>query len=679
MPVLSKNNYEQYLKSILIRELPQTFIDAVHLTRRLGIRYLWIDALCIIQDSESDWQDQAGVMGEVYRSSFLNIAATRGVNPNAGLFVQRSSVLVTPLRVAVGSPDPEPTETYYDVGDESDKWARQILASTLCTRGWIVQERLLAPRVVHFGKEQIFWECVENRTCEESAYGTLSGFRHERADFKKWDPFADSIVELPGRKKLRLNYVWSSVKAMYGRESTEFTKNALKNDVQAFARAKAACYGDENWTKTHPLLLYWTRILEVYTRAKLTYNSDRLVAIAGLAKILSVRTGIRYIAGHWLHQTPRQLLWAFSKIPQVDQNEQYIAPSWSWASVTGGEGIGHTRLDPIVEANGAMDLIKILDVEVSGVRDEEEPMGQVKGGKLRVRGRLLPISLDLSKWPEGCSRKDMLVQYWQGSRQDPPENETFLVPIIFTRWNEKLPSSFANALILEAQETKGTYRRIGTARLSNLCTLRDVVPQLYTSASRYHEDSDDDATSDGDGDDDDDDNEDLPNPSTNKNRPDDHTRISPQEELHKKRISVLTSPQMKSNLERVRKKLGSSPSPSSSSSSSSAPNAMAAAGAANLLSRLEREIDRMPGRPPDLLRRTEADRVAAERDLRDHMSAQWGREVDITVVYRRNPHVRREVPRRHPRDAVAPHFYLDYLQDDEHSVRRYGNFVFDIV
>ncbi|KAJ2987847.1 hypothetical protein NUW58_g4286 [Xylaria curta] len=114
--------------------LTQTFRDALHAIEQLGINYIWIGSLCIIQDSTEDWTREALRMGKVYRYAYVNLAATRAENSQAAS--------KTPW-VLIG-----------DTGD------REIQLAPLNNRGWVMQERLLSPRAVHFAKEQIFWDCA---------------------------------------------------------------------------------------------------------------------------------------------------------------------------------------------------------------------------------------------------------------------------------------------------------------------------------------------------------------------------------------------------------------------------------------------------------------------------------------------------------------------------------------
>ena len=159
IPTLKQSTHSQYHEAISLADLPQTFKDAIQLTRRLGIQYLWIDSLGILQDSDEDWLGHAGLMNQIYQGSFCNIAATSSPSPFGGLFVERDPTLLTPFRVLVKGALSENKDGFYDVGgDFSQDWTSQVTMSPLGRRAWVVQERLLAPRVVHFAKSKLFWE-----------------------------------------------------------------------------------------------------------------------------------------------------------------------------------------------------------------------------------------------------------------------------------------------------------------------------------------------------------------------------------------------------------------------------------------------------------------------------------------------------------------------------------------
>jgi hypothetical protein len=197
----------------------------------------------------------------------------------------------------------------------------------------------------------LIWHQPENRPpqaedlsqCSKPTIGGINqtGFKHKMVDFKEWNPCSDSLLEMPASQPLSLTYIWSSVKAMVGRDSADFSKDLLASDPEAFTEAKRICYGEDLWIKIHPLILYWAGIVDIYSIAKMTRTGDRLIAIAGLVKILSQRTGIRYVAGHWLYQLPRQLLWSSEDMEPTTHGDKYIPPSWSWGVTSNWLNLEH--------------------------------------------------------------------------------------------------------------------------------------------------------------------------------------------------------------------------------------------------------------------------------------------------------------------------------------------------
>jgi hypothetical protein len=159
--------------------------------------------------------------------------------------------------------------------------------------------------VVQFAKQQLFWECAEKQASEDypatSIASTQSHAVRGRIDFKRWDSFASSIAVVPEPVRLSDVFQSAALAALGGAALGGAALKSPSQDINDF---------EDSWTPTHPLIKYWASILLTYAVAKLTHWDDRLIAIAGLAKILAERTGIRYIAGHWDYQLQRQLLWS---------------------------------------------------------------------------------------------------------------------------------------------------------------------------------------------------------------------------------------------------------------------------------------------------------------------------------------------------------------------------------
>lgn len=152
--VTEKNNIENHKKGISFQHLPKTFQDAVILTKNIGLRYLWIDSLCIIQDDMKDWQNEAAKMADVYQNAYCTIAATGSKGDQEGIFIQRSKQDVCPLRYSAAN-------TYIAATSIEDDVAAmlELHKSPLSTRAWTLQERLLSRRVIHFTQSRVIWEC----------------------------------------------------------------------------------------------------------------------------------------------------------------------------------------------------------------------------------------------------------------------------------------------------------------------------------------------------------------------------------------------------------------------------------------------------------------------------------------------------------------------------------------
>ncbi|EPE27936.1 heterokaryon incompatibility protein [Glarea lozoyensis ATCC 20868] len=293
-PMLTQSTITEFRRGRPICDLPQTFKDAIVVARRFSIRYLWIDSLCIVQDSQEDWEMESSMMRDVYANSSCNIAATASVDPQGGLFRPRRQVDVQPGVIKLSTINS--TEQPFLVYDKS-YWDRHVSRSVLHRRGWVFQERLLAPRVLHFTKTQIFWECFRDQKCEGFPLGTF--------------------VDWP-----------------------------LKNFEALFE------------PRQRPLSLFafstWNDLVEAYSKCALTRPEDKLVALSGLARLFQDMTGDEYLAGLWRSRLPESLGWRVYT-PTTKLSSDYRAPSWSWASVDGqvwpgGVGSVDTQLITVKEA-----------------------------------------------------------------------------------------------------------------------------------------------------------------------------------------------------------------------------------------------------------------------------------------------------------------------------------------
>jgi hypothetical protein len=434
-------------------------------------------------------------MGSIYLGAQCNIAATGSRNPYGGLYARdRRPEGIVPLRVAIPTANAkgETSMTWYDVGDDfGQDWVANVSHRPLGTRAWIMQERLLAPRVVHFAKTQLYWECVTRRTCEGNEVAGIPDINNTNSlvEFKQWDPFDVGITaskEAPTSSNMSCRYmIYAMIYAMRAMLNDDMlVKDMLTQmatngfDSEESRRTRELCFGTGDcFTTTHPTLQYWAKMVAQYSRCPLTKLEDRLVGISSLAKILSKSSDLRYIAGLWEHQLPRQLLWEVGTVFEAKQPSQYIAPTWSWASAPVAYAT-HLQLHPNLDGK-TIDLIKVMEVSVTGITGEADAFGEVTSGNIRLRGRLIPLDVRALIKPassSNTSRTDRLLEHWNLTAKSPPVGDIFVVPVLFMLWEHELPINTPNALLLEATGTaRGIFRRIGTARLNRACPLRWIA------------------------------------------------------------------------------------------------------------------------------------------------------------------------------------------------------------
>jgi hypothetical protein len=270
---LTRNNLETFFESTPFETLSKTCRDAITSTRRLHFRYLWVDSLCIIQGDQKDWVNEALTMGTVYANSVLNLAAIDSPDSDTGLFFQRLENRLLGWRFKVPLEREQGALPYEEsVWDCVPARRRESFNNNVLTaRPWVFQERFLAPRNLHFGMDELSWECITRSTYEAS-------------------PFDDQSLVRDG--------------------SLQF-HNALVDITNSATQ--------------------WFQILKHYSKGRLTVESDKLTALSGVAKLFALESGKTYIAGLWKEDFLSQLLWEAAS--PSNKIGIYRVPSWSWAAI----------------------------------------------------------------------------------------------------------------------------------------------------------------------------------------------------------------------------------------------------------------------------------------------------------------------------------------------------------
>ena len=342
-------------KNIPMVSLPRTFFDAVSVVRKLGVRYLWIDSLCIVQDLAADWEFESSRMGDYYWNSSLTIAAADSIDSSQGLFADRDSAALYPcattfrcgnFRGEAGAPKTLIVQLH---SEQNDDWRlfriRHWISdhkSVLDRRGWCLQEKVLSARILTFDRFQISFTCQKLRVNEACPSGLPQFHRKGRLHSLLRKPLSEGIATVDSEHDIPLLYTaW----------------RYLVND-------------------------YWTR--------DLTHDRDILPAISGLASRVKIRLvelgeDDDCLAGMWKRDLRNSLCWYVWPVGSATRRlaTTSTTPSWSWASLKKGKhdtklGFQEVRLDD-------KERLCVEFVKASTDVDGPNPFGSVTGGTLIMK------------------------------------------------------------------------------------------------------------------------------------------------------------------------------------------------------------------------------------------------------------------------------------------------------
>lgn len=258
-------NIDDFTKRLPFGDLRAVFQDAISLTRSLGIRYIWIDSLCIIQDSIDDWMSESAIMGEIYRNSLFTIAASAAAEGSENFYAKRDVFNVIPFSVNIKWKSHEGQYICF----KGNLRSSGIADAALNQRGWVIQERSLSPRTVYFGR-QLFWECRELMACRTC----------------------------PRRFCLQHDHGERAIRSVKIREM-----DANSNTFNAMS---------------------WEGVVSAYTRCGLTKGEDKLIALSGIVKQLRRQyNNADYIAGLWRSELHQQLHWYMSSTENQAKPKTY--------------------------------------------------------------------------------------------------------------------------------------------------------------------------------------------------------------------------------------------------------------------------------------------------------------------------------------------------------------------
>ncbi|KAH6719513.1 heterokaryon incompatibility protein-domain-containing protein [Leptodontidium sp. MPI-SDFR-AT-0119] len=365
-------NLDAHYSAVPMLAMPMTVRDAVILCRGLKVDNIWVDSLCIVQDDATDWLQQSAEMRDIYANSHLTVAVLEPASCKLGFLGeqkfgkpdwQRECIINVPKEA--GGPGsrvllrPVEAKTEHNFKGDEDEDER----CSLDTRGWCLQESLLPNRRLCFNGREMSWECLSRKTCECG------------------------------------HVLWTYRPDSYGRLGGEIKKG----------------YEKAHWDRSSHR--DWIRIVQEYSERSLTQGTDKLRAISGLAKMIldapprqsparrfNFPMGLppppkptiqSYAAGLWKDSFIPELAWIVKGFgPSLNNPICYLAPSWSWASVSGSVRFHDTSKGGMIRKYSP---IRRMDCTLDGVVCEtilaSDPTGPVKSAHAILRGPLVSVDL----------------------------------------------------------------------------------------------------------------------------------------------------------------------------------------------------------------------------------------------------------------------------------------------
>lgn len=352
-PLLTTLTLDSFAAALPYDELPPNFRDAITITRAMGIRYLWIDSLCIVQDSKQDWEKESVRMADIYRDSIFTISALSSAGSKCGILVEPPQTLQSPPQpvcldvVGVVSGQPRPITVKISRTDlQAESLVELTNSCPLYSRGWCLQEAILSPRHLYYGREQLYWRCPHG--------------------------FQDAMGSGPGRRFPSVGFLDGAIFSI------------LFDDV---LRPGARRDHPHTLQDSSAILMEYYQLVQEYSHRGLTYGSDKLPAFSGIAQRLHPVLGGHYLAGLFSIDIAAGLGWR-AEWRMIKHAAPPRAPSWSW-TVTDEMLLFDSRAGN-QESNQSDLTVQLLghDMELAA---PSNPYGEVKAGSLTLKGLVKPL------------------------------------------------------------------------------------------------------------------------------------------------------------------------------------------------------------------------------------------------------------------------------------------------
>ena len=414
------------MHSVPWSSLSMVFQDAVRVCRRLGIRYLWIDSLCIIQDSKDDWELESSKMCDYYENSYITISAASSPNGTVPFLAGRDRRW-RPQRFELVCRNGEVASIFGRRHPGSSTVQLIEDSGPLASRAWVWQETTLSTRVLHYTESELIWEC-KSHICSEDG---------------------------------------TTPRGLYSMRLTRQMLHCVESPYNV-----------------------WHNLVETYSIRELSFETDRLPALSGTANRVNSITQSKYLAGIWKEALPLDLCWSMDSTASLSSevkipSSQYIAPSWAWPSVKGPivfvDDSGFIPLATVKEADctvpglnpygqvsdGFITLHGLLAYIRITCTDPQSCWAYTIGDDPETRE---PMTAD-------CALVEAYGTAKRASETDELEAFSLLAPCILIGKDETEEDAFFHVLVLGKQGSGDQYIRVGYAPLNSDEWFEDAIEE----------------------------------------------------------------------------------------------------------------------------------------------------------------------------------------------------------
>jgi len=361
-------NVKAYQVSLDWKIMPKTIQDAIITTLELNLGYLWVDSLCIIQDSEQDKEQEMAKMPDIYRQAIVTIAASVAGKVVEG-FLQhdrlynRDQIFRLPYicrNGEVGCVSLLPTN-YDDLWNEGP----------LQFRAWALQERAMSSRVLSFNRQSTRWLCPTSDSLSDGWMNASEGHNGSLILLAEL-PFQELSVEKFNLREKAKNRIDET---LLHTNETSLTRSNAPSSPKALEPRRIH--------SPLAVLDIWLKLIREYSGRTLSFSSDKFRAISAIAQEFGKILDRPYLAGLWMIDPYVELLWEWDGYGPWEWD--YVAPSWSWAAVSKvrfyNTGWSHTLTAEVID----------VKVEWRNKLLQFGQAGHVERGELSIKGHLLTV------------------------------------------------------------------------------------------------------------------------------------------------------------------------------------------------------------------------------------------------------------------------------------------------